>query len=86
MECLCIYIVEIKFLSLMSQWKKNNLLKQFICLVEIPFYAIFPKTWVLQVSKTTLENGQMGYIGWSITNYFEAKIGNKLFRILVPRE
>ena len=51
--------------------EKNNLLKQFICLVEIPFYAIFPKTWVLQVSKTTLENGQMGYIGWSITNYFE---------------
>ena len=41
MECLCIYIVEIKFLSLMWQLKKNNLLKQFICLVEIPFYAMY---------------------------------------------
>ena len=41
MECVYIYIVEIKFLSFMSQWKKNNLLKQFIFLVEIPFYAMY---------------------------------------------
>ena len=67
--------------------KKNNLLKQFICLVEIPFYAMyFPENVSFASQQNNFENGQMGYIGWSITNYFEAKIGNKLFWTLVLRE
>ena len=67
-DCLCIGIVEIKILNSLSQSKKK-LREQFICLVEIRFYALyFPESMssitsrqkIFLVSKITLAERSNG--------------------------
>ena len=94
--CLCKDIVEIKFLNSLSQCKKYNLREQFILLVEIPFYGMyFPESassipsqlnlfWVNKITLKKRSNGLYNLLHHKHNR--EAKIGKKLFPVLVLRE